>query len=198
MGNIDYVWRWYWVDADGKVQHDKVHSKVPRSRMNSLSYPTSCASSIPCLQRTWIGDNDAGLSRRYANFSAQTGMVSNLRHFDAGVYRRLMALSHDFQQRGPMSDFLAGENGLKPAQLELMMKNTIDVARILEANCRSGKLRFDLNPMKFLKVSPRRNRWIAAVQGSDMNLTDICCPSCGLAPRVGLVYALFHALWDLR
>jgi hypothetical protein len=32
-----------------------------------------------------------------------------------------------------------------------MMKNTIDVARILEVNCRSGKLRFDLNPMKFLK-----------------------------------------------
>jgi hypothetical protein len=155
VGNIDYVWRWYWVDADGKVQHDKVHSKVPRSRMNSLAVPDELRPFHPMLlQRTWIGDNDAGLSRRYANFSAQTGMVSNLRHFDAGVYRRLMALSRDFQQRGPISDFLAGEIGLKPAQLELMMKNTIDVARILEANCRSGKLRFDLNPMKFLKGEP--------------------------------------------
>ena len=78
-------------------------------------------------------------------------MVSNLRHFDAGVYRRLMALRHDFQQHGPVSGFLIGEYGLRPPQSELLIKNTIDVARILEANCRAGKLRFDLNPMKFLK-----------------------------------------------
>ena len=180
MGNIDYVWRWYWVDADGKVQHDKGALKgAALPHEFTLVVPDELRQFHPRarLQRTWIGDNDAGLSRRYANFSAQTGMVSNLRHFDAGVYRRLRALSHDFQQRGPMSDFLAGENGLKPAQLELMMKNTIDVAAHTGGELSIGKAAFRPEPDEIFER--RAHGGIGGLQRcrrSDMNLADICCP----------------------
>lgn len=154
VGNVDYVWHWYWVD-NGKIQHQKVKSKVPRSKMNTIEMPAEIAQFKPVLlQRTWIGDNDAGLNTRYANFAKQTDMVKNLRHFNASVYVKLQKIARDFAAKGPLYTHVANSYGMTAAQLKLMTTNTIEVASILNANCHANKLRFDLSVQKFMRGEP--------------------------------------------
>jgi hypothetical protein len=103
------------------------------------------------LQRTWISDNDAGLSKRYANFAKKTGMVSNLRHFNAKTYKLLQELARDFQEGGRLSQHLKSGFGMNASQYKLMSDNTIEVAGILRKTCEAGKLRFDLDRKAFMK-----------------------------------------------
>ena len=155
VGNIDFVWKWYWVDADGKIQDRRVKTKVGRDKINQIAMPDDIKAFKPVLlQRTWIGDNDAGMARRYANFAKKTNMVANLRHFNAKVYKNLQALARDFQTNGPLAQNIKSNYGLNAGQYKLLSENTIEVATILRNNCVAGKLRFDLNQGDFLKGQP--------------------------------------------
>lgn len=152
VGNIDFQWHWYWVDAQGNVTHRKSDSKVAREKMSSIAMPEDIKAFNPVLlQRTLIGDNDAGGSPRYANFSKKTGMVAGLRHFNSSEYNKLQALSHDFQSKGPILNHIKSNFGLTDAQLKMVVNNTVEVAAILNKNCKAGVLLFDLNPTRFIK-----------------------------------------------
>jgi hypothetical protein len=155
VGNVDFTWKWYWVDAEGKIQDRKVKSKVGRDKMAQIAVPEDIKAFKPVLlQRTWISDNDAGLSKRYANFAKRTGMVANLRHFNAKTYKLLQALARDLQAGGPLAQHLKRDFGMKDSQFKLLSDNTIEVASILRNNCAAGKLRFDLNQSAFMKGQP--------------------------------------------
>ncbi|MGH9875560.1 MAG: hypothetical protein ACRD9S_24145, partial [Pyrinomonadaceae bacterium] len=41
--------------------------------------------------------------------------------------------------------------GLTDAQLRMVVNNTVEVAAILNKNCKAGVLLFDLNPTRFIK-----------------------------------------------
>ena len=156
VGNIDFQFHWYWIDAKGDVTHRKADTKnidkkdLTRADMKSIVMPEDIKAFNPVLiQRSILADNDAGGNPRYANFAKKTEMVDGLRHFNAGEYRKLQEMVRDFKSNGPILQHLTSEFGLTAKQLKMVVDNTVEVAGILKANCQAGKLKFDLNPARF-------------------------------------------------
>jgi hypothetical protein len=145
IGNIDYRWYWIFQDASGKIRSQKDDSSVPRANMGSIKVPSEIAAFHPVLvQKTSIGDNDAGGSPSYANFTKQSGMLQNIRHINVQTYARLVRLSYDLSARGEIYQNLEKNFSLKHEQLAMLTKNSQEAAGILISACESQKLKFDL------------------------------------------------------
>jgi hypothetical protein len=141
VGNIDYNRVWYWVE-DGRV----------RSRASTgTAVPADLQSASPVLlKRTWINDNDAGGKATYSDFAEKTQMLEKIRHMGGETYRRLLALDRDFASAGPLYAYFRDSFGLTQRQLGMIVRHTAHAASILRESCRSGELRFDLDPERFL------------------------------------------------
>ncbi len=147
IGNIDYIEYWYWVEGD----------RIRRQRATGSQPPAAAAAFEPQrIRRSAINDNDAAGRVPYANFAKTTGMLEKLRHFPPHTYRRLQRLAADFEDTGPLYRWLAGSFGLSDRQLAQAVNNALEAARILEAACRAGRLRLDLDPAAVLlgKAAP--------------------------------------------
>jgi hypothetical protein len=141
IGNIDYLPYWHWVDG-GKVRTAKAQDGSP---------PAEAVGKDPqLLRRTWLNDNDAGGKVKYANFTKKTGMLEKVRHYHPETYRRLIALDKDFTAKGKLYAYLRDTFGLTEVQLALAVEGTHEAAAILKAGCKSGRLRFDLDPDAYL------------------------------------------------
>lgn len=144
VGNVDYRWFWVFQDASGKVQAAKADSKVSLLKKASIKPPAEIASFNPVLvQKTAIGDNDAGGMVSYANFTKATQMLENIRHIHPETYRRLYKLAMDFEHQGPNYQALLNY-GLRADSLKQTIGNTKLAASILLKSCESGALKFDL------------------------------------------------------
>lgn len=155
VGNIDYVWRWYYFDADGvlKSEKEKVGKDLPRNRMASIQPPAAIAPFKPLLlQRTSISDNDAGGRVQYTNFTKRTQMLEKIRHISANTYRKLINLSADFKSQGPLYRHTQSKFGITPREFTSLVNNTLAAAQILNSTCKAGKLRFDLDSENFFKA----------------------------------------------
>jgi hypothetical protein len=142
VGNIDFTRHWLWVE-DGRVRSLPASGRQP---------PPELAAKQPLLlQRTELGDNDAGVRTSYLNFARRTGMIAALRHAPPDTYRRLIALANDLQARGPLHDQLRSSYGFSDAEFAHVVANTVDAADTLRASCKAGRLRFDLDPDAFLR-----------------------------------------------
>jgi len=143
VGNIDY--RWFWIfDNNGQVQMKKEDSEVSLARKGNIRVGSDIASLNPVLvQKTSIGDNDAGGMVSYANFTKATGMLEGIRHIHPDTYTRLVHLAHDFEQQGGNFKALQGM-GLRADSLKQTVGNTKMAASILMQACESGSLKFDL------------------------------------------------------
>jgi hypothetical protein len=141
IGNIDYVPYWHWADGE-KVRLVAASGSTP---------PAETTGRNPLLiKRTWLNDNDAGGKRKYANFTKKTGMLEKIRHYNPETYRRVIRLDKDLQTHGKLHAYLEGTFGLTKAQLTQVVSNTHQAADILRGACKTGKLRFDLDPDGFL------------------------------------------------
>lgn len=142
VGNIDFIPYWYWLE-DGKAKRKKANHHQPGD------------SDVPghavLIRRTYLNDNDAGGRVQYANFAKSTRMLEKLRHFDAGVYERLVSLDADFRAKGPIHEWIGNSLGLTPVEVTQIVKNTRLATSILQDSCRAGRLRFDLNPVRFFE-----------------------------------------------
>ena len=143
VGNIDFTPYYYWLEA-GEQKHRKAEHHGPRDG----DVPEDAL----LHRRTDLNDNDAGGRVQYANFAKSTRMLEKLRHFDGGVYRRLMALDADLQAQGPIHRWTASSLGLDARQVGQIVTNTNLAAGILSASCRRGELVFDLNPKQFFET----------------------------------------------
>lgn len=142
VGNIDFTRHWLVVDG-GRVR------SVPATGRQA---PPELAARRPVLvQRTELGDNDAGVRTSYANFTRRTGMLAAIRHVPPHAYRRLVALAQDLDERGPLHEHLRTSYGLSAPEFAQLVANTRDAAHTLRANCRAGRLRFDLDPDAFFR-----------------------------------------------
>jgi hypothetical protein len=148
LSNIEYVAYWYWV-KDGKVE--RLRSKDGKPGEGEV--PADAL----MIRRTRLNDNDAAARTQYDNWTRRLGLLQELRHFDAGVYRRLQAMAADLQENGPVRQWLDGSFGLSPEQAAMIADNTVSAAAILRGACDRGELAFDLDPDGFLatgKVTP--------------------------------------------
>jgi len=141
IGNIDYRYYWYWV-ANGEVKRRHAEGKQP---------PNEIAAFKPVrLMRTQLNDNDAGGRRSYVNYTKKTQMLEKIRHYNADIYKRLLALDIDFSKQGRLYNYVKRTFGLSESQLKQVVKNTSQAVTILKESCKQGRLRFDLDPEAFL------------------------------------------------
>ncbi len=139
--NFDYTPYYYWAE-DGEVKHVVAGKKKP----GDGDIPADAV----LVARTEINDNDAGARDEYDNRTMQHGLLEDIRHFDAGVYAKLLKLNADFQARGPIFEWLSGSFGLEDDQVTMIVANTSLAADILRGACLAGTLRFDLDPEQFI------------------------------------------------
>ncbi len=150
-GNVDYQWVWYYVDANNQLKTAKVDSEVSRSRMDSIAAPPDIKSSSRhfLMQKTQLGDNDAG-GRRYTNFTKKFGLLEKLHHMSTTTYRQLIKLARDYQAKGPLYNYLRNTFDLAQNYVDDIAQNTIDAANILKTTCKSGTMKFDLDPDSYI------------------------------------------------
>lgn len=79
IGNIDFQWNWVYV-KDGVVESERVkddrYQNLGRLSMAKIPVPPELKAYNPILlQRTSMGDNDAGGKVQYANFTKSTQML---------------------------------------------------------------------------------------------------------------------------
>lgn len=150
VGNIHYKWYWVWVQ-EGKVQSKKADLKdKPRPDViGKVLPPAEIAAFQPQLiQKTKIVDSDAALKTNYKNFGKLAGHLASIRHYNAKIYKKLIALDQDFKTKGPLYQYFATTFNLLPQELNLLVTNTQDAVQILRSNC--SKIQFDLKPEKYI------------------------------------------------
>ena len=144
IGNIDFNWRWYWID-DGSLRFSDAPASTP---------PESLAGFNPLrLRQSALNDNDAGVRSGYADFAAKTHMLENLRHYNPGLYQRLGQLAADFEAKGEAYRWLSERAGLSSKESETIARRTVEAFKLLQADCTSGQLKLDLEPIQML-MSP--------------------------------------------
>lgn len=153
IGNIDYSWYWVY-QAEGKVKAEKENrdqfKKELRANMGKIPVPAELKDKNPVLiQKSSIGDNDAGGRPTYVNYTKRTQMLEKIRHYDAAIYRKLVKLNKDFQSKGPAFQHL---NTLYLTEKEIasIVSNTNAATKIFQESCLRGELRFDLNYEQFI------------------------------------------------
>jgi hypothetical protein len=153
-GNIDYVWRYYYVDGQGNLQSVTSESEAPRSALQSVAVPDEARSHPPyyLIQKTQLNDNDAG-GRRYTNFTRKFGLLERLRHVNATAYRQLIRLARDFRIKGPLYRYLHDTFNLADSYTDAIAQNTIQAAALLNATCKARGMRFDLDPEAYLRTA---------------------------------------------
>jgi hypothetical protein len=137
IGNIDYQWRWVWLE-EGEPRSVPAASGEP---------PTENAIR---LRTTWLNDNDAGIRRAYANYARKTGMITGLRHFNPDLYQRLKALAADVAGKGPIYRAIADNYHLTSGELASIATRVAELDQTITADCKAGKYRFDLVPSVIL------------------------------------------------
>jgi len=141
IGNIDYTWRWYWIE-DGKLESEPAHGKDVPEKLEAF---------MPVrLKQSAINDNDAGVRIGYADFAAKTHMLEGLRHYNAKLYQRLGRLAADLADKGPAWQWMTGAAGLSNREAEKIAQRTADAFKLLQADCQSGVLKLDLVPAQAL------------------------------------------------
>lgn len=153
IGNIDYIWKWTYLDtATGTLKDravkDAKFKHLPRSKLSSIPVPADLAALNPVLlQRTQLGDNDAGGRVEYANFAKATKMLEKFRHMSPMTYNKLIALNKDLKNKGEIYNYIQSNFPLSDqGQIPQIVSNTALATGILQGLCNSGKLKFDLRP----------------------------------------------------
>ena len=145
IGNIDYDWRWYWVE-DGRLESKSAHGHEAPENIRAFE-PLR-------LKRSAINDNDAGVRSGYANFARKTGMLDDLRHFHPGLYQRLGRLASDLAASGETYAWLTGPAGLSAREADAITQRAVEAFEKLSADCKAGQLALDLDPAAFIGAGP--------------------------------------------
>ena len=144
IGNIDYQWRWFW------VEDQKVSSRPAKT----AQAPADLAAYKPIrLRATWLNDNDAGVRTSYANFSRLTGMLDGLRRFDPILYTRIRLLSRDFAAQGPVYQAIRDNYRIRSKELEKIATRLAEIDTKLSAACKAGELRWDLDATAIISAA---------------------------------------------
>jgi len=137
IGNIDYQWRWVWLEAG-----------EPRS-VSALDDSPPAENAVR-LRTTRLNDNDAGIRNSYANYARKTGMITGLRRFNPDLYGRLKALAADMAAQGPVYRAIAKNYHLTSREIAAIASRVAELDQTITADCKAGKYRFDLTPSVIL------------------------------------------------
>jgi hypothetical protein len=165
VGNIDFRWYWMFVDGEGNFRKAKVQSEVSLKSKGTLlakvvkTYAANDNSDDardarmyqairqynPILvQKTMIGDNDAGGRVEYANFTKRQKFLEKFKHLNPRLYKKIIKMDLDFKSQGALYSYFKETFGLDNKQFNQIISNTASAAQILKSACESDTLKFDL------------------------------------------------------
>ena len=136
IGNIDYRWRWFWVEEGDLENHAAHGDQRPRKAEGRTAWR---------LRQSAINDNDAGVRSGYANFAERTGMLEELAHYDPLLYERLGRLAADLGERGEAWQWLRGVAGLSEREATGIANRARAAFDLLRAQCHAGTLVLDFD-----------------------------------------------------
>ena len=135
IGNIDYLWRWHW------VEQGQLHTSAAEPEGKGAVK----------LRVTVLNDNDAGVRSGYANYTARTGMLDNWHHINQALYQKVQLLAQDFASSGPIATAVRTRYRLSSREAEGIIKRGQEIAGQLKARSEAGQLRFDLSLVDVLQ-----------------------------------------------
>jgi len=150
VGNIDFTVEAVYTEGGvTKLEKVKTKSKISsRQAMFQVPMPDDLkGKNAVLIQRSHINDNDAGVRVEYGNYTKSTNMIDGIRHYNAQIYQRLIALDEDLKSKGPIYQYFNSNFGLPPDEVKQLVDNTdMLVVKVLQKNCQAGLIQFDLNP----------------------------------------------------
>jgi hypothetical protein len=136
IGNIDYRWRWYWIEGGVLKSHSAHGDQRPEQAGDRTAWR---------LRQSAINDNDAGVRSGYANFAERTGMLEELAHYDPALYQRLGRLAADLGAQGESWQWLRTVAGLSEREATGIASRARAAFDLLSAQCRAGTLVLDFD-----------------------------------------------------
>jgi len=143
IGNIDYNWRWYWVE-DGALQSRAAQGSDVPGDISQYS-PVR-------LKQSAINDNDAGVRSGYTNFAARTHMLEGLRHYSPRLFERFKALAADLAAEGEVYRWLTEDAGLSAREADSIAQRSADAYALLKSDRENGQLSLDIDLVTALTV----------------------------------------------
>jgi hypothetical protein len=159
IGNGKFRWVWAYVEngavqfKDLKLRSNRTGKDLSRADILTLNPkpPAEIASFNPELLQTVImGDNDAGVLVKYANYTKKFKLLEEIRHLSPLFYSRLQFLAKDLKSNGALANYVRENFTMSQKDYAGFAANVELAANILKRSCLDNQLRFDLNFQDFL------------------------------------------------
>ncbi len=139
MGNIEYTMKLVYLDTN-----DRNSRGVPRLKFEKVSDKNIAALGNNAVQvkKMLLKDNDCGVSRE--NHSRTFSMIESVAHISPLTYQRLLMLNQQIDQPAVKELFVKGMM-YTGSDFASVRANLAHVAKTIQNNCRSGKLKLDLD-----------------------------------------------------
>ncbi len=146
-GNVAYKDYYYSVSNDGKI----TRKQVPEDKKEHISKEMQKNLNIHVVRRLVLKDNDCGV-KRY-NRTEKSKIMTKIRHMNLDTYQRLLWLNSKIEDTYTET-FFKKELLFSSRDWEIFERLVKKLTKILQGNCRKGRLKLDLNPEKKLLDKP--------------------------------------------
>lgn len=137
FGNLHYTVEAY---AIGKDQNGQLNVKKQKELEVGQTYPTGTLQ----VKSLMMKDNDCGVATNRTNHLKNAGLLKDLKHFNPETYQKFLKLAYLVNSQEGQT-FFTKETAMNPADYAKFKTNVIEAAKLLNANCKSGKLLLDLD-----------------------------------------------------
>ena len=138
FGNIHFVTKYYYIDRN---ETDDDGNPQVRSKKDLKPEEVKALGAV-AVKEMILKDNDCGVTK--TNVARDNGLIKGVRHIDPGTYRRLLAFERSLANPETKRAFRLGMM-MTEADYTTISRNAREVVATLQAACRSGALRQDLD-----------------------------------------------------
>lgn len=140
LGNIAYTMKLAYLDANDK--NSRGLSRLKFEKASEKNIAALQGTGAVQVKKMLLKDNDCGVSR--LNHSRTNGLIESIAHISPLTYQRLLMLNQQIDQPAVKDLFVKGMM-YTSSDFASVRANLLHVAKTLQSNCRSGKLKLDLD-----------------------------------------------------
>jgi hypothetical protein len=143
FGNIEAFGRYFYIDAGGALQSELLRKNDEQQGEDMKAKGAVLVRSI------FLKSNECGVAKD--NIVKQKGLLGMVAHLSPETYHSVLDFSRDVL-KPEVQDFFRTEVLFTDADVKVLTSNAQTLASLLQARCRSGALRLDLDLAAFLKT----------------------------------------------
>ena len=95
-------------------------------------------------------------------------MLEKIKRYPVSLYKKLIQLNTDFENQGPLFQWLNESFALNPLYVESAQYFTKEATNLLQKKCELGELVFDLNPLEFLSTGSTNPLKLNCLTGEEL------------------------------